>query len=344
MTQVPPKATILVISSEQDVLTACKRVLDSKYALLFAKNGAEGQRQLDEHLTQIQLVILDSALADTLAQDWIASMSKSHVLPYIIVLAPQQVPTWMIESMKSGAMDIVRKGESYDCELAIAVRQGFESKQITTYLKRSAQQSKTKTIQDRFSAFLDLYLARRAERSVVSPSEMALFFPSSDAVSELSLEKVIEAVQSKQSYALVKQWKERPTLLVVEDERLLREELITEFENECHVITAASCEAALELCKTTPVIDVAILDIGMPGNMSGDDLAPLLKEKYPDLQILMLTAFVEHRLVVKTVNAGAGDYIVKPYEGKELKHRVFSLLQTSLLNRVLGAYMGVAGE
>ncbi len=333
------KSTILIVSSDNDTLSIAQSALSEDYQLHIATSGCHGIQLFEANLLQIQMVILDTSLVDMLAQDWLKQLAP-HMIPYTILIAADDIPDWMVESMKAGAMDIVRKEPLYDVELALAVRQGFDYARSMQYLTRCLEHVQNQTIQSRLNSFLELMKLRKSQGVSVTPNEIALFFPSKDREPELPLGKIIEVIHTGDAHTLMTATNERPKLLIVEDEDPVRELLYLQFRRECEVFVANSCEDALAILSTKNNIDIAILDIGLP-NMSGDDLVPILKQKYPNIQIVMLTGYSEHRLIVKTFTHGARDYIVKPYDDDNLRQRVFGLLQSSLINRTLATYMKI---
>lgn len=335
------KSTILIVSSDSETRSIAERVLSHDYELIVAKDGAEGISQFEANLSKLQMVILDTTLSDMLAQDWIKTSAK-HYLVYTILMAADRVSDWMVESMKAGAMDIVRKEPFYETELVLAVKQGFDYTRMTRYLERMAEHNQNKMIQHRIEAFFSFLKAKKSQWESLSPNEIALYFPSEELNPELPLEQVVKAIETGETYSLIKKWKHRPKLLIVDDEDHLRETLYCEFVQEFEVILASSCEEAMRLSENHPEIDLAILDIAMP-DMSGDDFVPILKQKFPKIQILMLSGYSEYRLISKTINFGAGDYVLKPYDSNDLRQRVFGLLQSSILNRVLSKYMQAEG-
>lgn len=66
---------------------------------------------------------------------------------------------------------------------------------------------------------------------------------------------------------------------------------------------------------------MVILDIMLPG-ISGKEVAKRLRDKYPDMGIIMLTALHEVRDKVEAFNLGADDYVVKPFSIEELLARI----------------------
>jgi len=335
------KPTLLLVSSDPSTVFTVNAALSQNYSVLVAQNGAEGRQLFESHMVLIQMVILDMTLSDMRAQDWMKFISH-YYLPYTLLVADGEMTDWMVASMKAGVMDIIRKNPLSEEELALAVRQGFDYSQVTHYIARVSAHTRNQTIQKRLEAFLKLLKSRKAQGRVVTPNEIALYFPSTEVAQELPLDQVIAAIESNDTYALIKQWKSRPKLLIVDDESDVRKGLNYGFCSDFEILLAESCEEAMVLISKQETVDVAILDIGLPG-MSGDDFVPILKTKFLNIQIVMLTAFDEHRLITKTMTQGAGDYVFKPYNDLALKQRVYGLLQSSILSRVLALYMKAEG-
>lgn len=332
---------ILVVSHDSETIEAC-RTLAEDYELLFANTGREGIRAYEHHLLTVQMVVLDSFLDDMLAQDWLRQVSKYSSVPYVIVVASDEVPSWMIESMKAGAMDIIQKNPLHVADLAIAVHQGFDLKNLNLYLNRSKTLSKHADIQARLSSFLDFYKLRKSIGGVVAPHELAMYFPSKSLELELPLEGVIEALHGGDTLPLLKQWKEKPVLLIVEDEPCMREALTLDFSDEFEVISVANMEEAFVEIAHVSELDSAILDIGLSG-LSGEKAVPVLKKMFPKIQMVMLSGYQDHPMISKALRHGAADYFLKPVNHLTLRERIYNLLESSLLNRLLGQYMGADG-
>jgi DNA-binding NarL/FixJ family response regulator len=67
--------------------------------------------------------------------------------------------------------------------------------------------------------------------------------------------------------------------------------------------------------------DVLLLDVGLPDG-SGMDACPLLKAKYPAMNILMLTNFAEYSVISHVLNNGASGYILKNATSEEIVERI----------------------
>jgi DNA-binding response OmpR family regulator len=115
-------------------------------------------------------------------------------------------------------------------------------------------------------------------------------------------------------------------LLVVEDDEAIAEPLVRALVREGHdVAHAASGEAALEMATASPP-EVVVLDVGLPG-IDGIEVCRRLIEHRPRPAILMLTARSSELDEVLGLDAGADDYLTKPFTLSVLAARVRALLR-----------------
>ena len=117
-----------------------------------------------------------------------------------------------------------------------------------------------------------------------------------------------------------------PTLLVVEDDEAIAEPLVRALGREGHdVLYAGSGERALELLAPGAV-DVLVLDIELPG-IDGVEVCRRARELDPRLRVLMLTARTSELDEVIGLDAGADDYVTKPFSLSVLSARIRALLR-----------------
>jgi DNA-binding response OmpR family regulator len=114
-------------------------------------------------------------------------------------------------------------------------------------------------------------------------------------------------------------------LLLVEDDPRLQRVLRRLLEDDRHVVEVASDgRTALELADATDGIEAVILDVGLP-DVSGLDVAARIRKNGRELAILMLTARDTVNDRVAGLDAGADDYLVKPFAYEELAARLRAL-------------------
>jgi two-component system response regulator PhoP len=117
-------------------------------------------------------------------------------------------------------------------------------------------------------------------------------------------------------------------VLVVEDQRHLREQLERELRRGGYAVDAAADgPGGLALGRTHPY-DVAIIDLGLPG-LGGVELIQTLRADELAYPILILTARDDWQDKVTGLEAGADDYLTKPFHMEELKARLHALLRRS---------------
>jgi len=114
-----------------------------------------------------------------------------------------------------------------------------------------------------------------------------------------------------------------PKILVVDDEKS-HEDLITqrftqkEFMRNHEFIFALNGLKALELINSHPDIEIALLDINMPG-MDGLTLLEKIRDTKPLLRVIMLSAYSDMNNIRAAMNLGAYDFITKPIDMKDLE-------------------------
>jgi len=115
-------------------------------------------------------------------------------------------------------------------------------------------------------------------------------------------------------------------VLIVDDEGSVRRALHTTLLGLGFDIgEAASGEEAIELCRIVKY-DAVLLDINMPGK-SGIETCADLRKMRPRLAILMLSVSDDHERKVKALEAGADDYVTKPFHMRELTARIRAALR-----------------
>jgi DNA-binding response OmpR family regulator len=113
-------------------------------------------------------------------------------------------------------------------------------------------------------------------------------------------------------------------ILIVDDHSETRRLLGRTLEQATHVVKTASSCADAEGALSSATFDVVVLDVMLPDG-SGMDLCRRLRAAKQNVPILLLTARGEVRDRVVGLNAGADDYLVKPFALSELLARIRAL-------------------
>jgi len=115
-------------------------------------------------------------------------------------------------------------------------------------------------------------------------------------------------------------------ILLIEDEQMLREQVAQRLQAEGYTVDASGDgKEGLYLAREYPV-DLAVIDLGLPG-VPGLEIIRTLRAEGRDLPILILTARGKWEEKVTGLEAGADDYLVKPFVMEELLARIKALLR-----------------
>jgi YesN/AraC family two-component response regulator len=126
---------------------------------------------------------------------------------------------------------------------------------------------------------------------------------------------------------------EKKKILIVEDEKeqadCLKELLTLKPVNSWEsvdVLYAASGNEAIK--QLTPDIDIVVLDIILP-DMSGLEVLRYIRERYPSISVIVVTAYGTEDLCLRAFRLGAKDYIKKPFSFDELLKKIEAILAGS---------------
>jgi DNA-binding response OmpR family regulator len=116
-------------------------------------------------------------------------------------------------------------------------------------------------------------------------------------------------------------------ILVVDDEENLRETLTRSFSREGHAVTAVAGGAeAIERAGSEP-FDVVLLDVALGPGPNGYEVCRALRERRNVVPIIMLTALDTEADAVQGLEAGADDYVTKPFGLAELRSRIRAVMR-----------------
>lgn len=129
-------------------------------------------------------------------------------------------------------------------------------------------------------------------------------------------------------------------VFLIDDEELLTEsmEIILTVKGQMEVVgIAKDGKEALEKLKQVTA-DIALVDLNMKG-MGGIELIPKLKERYPDMKLLVLTTFYDNHYITEALAGGADGYLLKDSAGDTIIKAIHQLLagQSVLAGKVLEA-------
>ncbi len=117
-----------------------------------------------------------------------------------------------------------------------------------------------------------------------------------------------------------------PTVLVIEDDQAIREALVEHLSGSGFVVRAArSGLDGVEDLTSGDVVDVVVLDLGLP-DIDGTDVLAMLRG-LSNIPVIVATARDDEAEMVRLLEAGADDYVVKPFSAAQIEARIRAVLR-----------------
>ncbi len=102
-------------------------------------------------------------------------------------------------------------------------------------------------------------------------------------------------------------------VLIIDDEKIFRDEISDFLKTRDYTVLSADKPSVGLNFLETEAIEIVILDIDLP-EMSGIDVLKIIKEKYPEIEVIMITGFGNMRIVINALRLGAFDFFPKPFK------------------------------
>lgn len=122
-------------------------------------------------------------------------------------------------------------------------------------------------------------------------------------------------------------------VLLVEDEDNLRQTLTRILRQAgCEVTSASTAAEALQRLEGA-TFDLVYLDMHLPGGMNGLEALRLIVQAYPQVPVIMFTAYATLETALEALRAGATDYLIKPIHPEQFIRRTEELLKKQAIER-----------
>jgi signal transduction histidine kinase len=134
------------------------------------------------------------------------------------------------------------------------------------------------------------------------------------------------------------------TVMVVDDDpHILNIVSLLLQENSYETIPCRSGAAALEKLQHSDV-DVVLTDIKMPNGFSGIDLLDQIHARYPELPVILMTAFADLETAIDAIKKGAFDFLTKPYKKEQLIYAIEKAIKYRVLTEMERDYRKILEE
>ena len=337
---------LLIVEDEEDHQDILKAFLEKNYDLLQATTNKEALNLFREHYETIDVILLDMHLPDGNAFDLFKKLESIIFtgMPNIIMVTAQGKPTDIAKTISElGAFDHISK--PYDMnELFTSIKKALNQ---PTFPRRAYELSKDmyldQLISDRnLLIFNELNDLRYAQGRPLSSEDLDPFIyyakettkknkPLTEILADFELDTGSKAPKPSPA-----------TILIVEDEDQIRDDLEELFTSTSYTIkTAKTATIALDIIKTSPNIDIILLDIGLP-DMEGTAIIDEVKKEISHIKndpsaawditdhsapdIIVMSSYSDKEHIKKTLQAGASYYLTKPLEYKHLLELISTIL------------------
>lgn len=117
-------------------------------------------------------------------------------------------------------------------------------------------------------------------------------------------------------------------LLIADDHIILRDGIVSLLQGEESFIVAGTAGNGYEVLDliNKKEFDVCLLDISMPG-LDGMETAKLIKEKKPEIKIIMLTTYNDREIISELVHIGVSGYLLKNSDRQELVEAIHKVMK-----------------
>ena len=115
-------------------------------------------------------------------------------------------------------------------------------------------------------------------------------------------------------------------ILIVDDEKIVREAFMVAFGDEFEISNAASAKEALSILKRYRDINQVVVDVMMPDS-NGIELVSKIKALNPNLGIILLTGFASKSIIDEALSSGVDEVVEKPFDLKEMREVIRKLLK-----------------
>lgn len=136
--------------------------------------------------------------------------------------------------------------------------------------------------------------------------------------------------------------RERPAVLVIDDEKGPRESLRVILSVDQEVDVARSGTEALEVLRSKP-IDLVTLDLNMPG-LQGEELMRIMRHEFPETEIIIITGHGSVDSAAEALRYGVADYLQKPFDVVQVSAAVYRTLSRRRGRGRLVSFLSSLGE
>lgn len=306
---------LLVVDTNPDFVKRITQLLSDHYEIYSSNTVADAVRQFEKMQLTLRIVLLKLNTEAGFDAMLIKKFKSISTIPEMIALSDVENIRDAVEVMKEGAYAYLAEPFS-DRMLLDLVENALDSINIIEKLGTEDDNDNTGLQDDLMIKIRRFLQIPRAHGKKISAKELNESLSLPDGNGGLR----------------------RPRILVVEDEGMYRK-LMTDILSPLYDVVSAQNGAEAIRAVEQHSIDVILLDIFLPDG-SGEILLPKLREKSPDTQVVIVTAFEFVDIATRTLRSGACDYINKPF----MKNDILAMVEKALDRKYLSELPSISQQ
>jgi DNA-binding response OmpR family regulator len=240
-------------------------------------------------------------------------MWEDNLRNKILALGHEDVTSWVYNALTPEGFDVVRLFELPET-LNLVKQEGYDMVLI------DGNMAEVENVCFRVAWLCRLRIAVIShdpvyDKNLLDHLGVNAYIPTTTRPSDLASDIEVIAIRGAQQFDNIK-------VLVVEDDRHIREAIRLSFRifwPEAELNFADEGQTGINIIKNK-AIDMVLLDLGLP-DMSGFEVLAQIRG-FSKAPVIMLTAARDQEQVIKSMQAGANDYLVKPFKQIELMPRI----------------------
>lgn len=325
------KPTLLIVGEDESFYIKMKHYFQTNYTLLFCKTFSKASAIIhSQNSPAIGVVIANVAhINNPDLKSFLYDIRKNQNPEIICAYQPsihtQDDVPHIVQLIKWGMHDVLQVDDLYEIFNFVVSR----AMDVFSMKLKLVNRSSVGDLGFHLQAFSD-FLAERKEKGMpITQKEIEMFLPAQKEFVKRTSQELLRLINSP-----IYEDFQNITILLADDEKNFRS--MTDALLEPYGYTLIEAKSGKEVLEKLLEhhIDIILLDVSF-GDMTGDQLVPIIKKAHPHIDIIMVTAFADVELVVNTIKSGVFDYVVKGRLQKLIPQKIAQLIQYRVFKSIL---------
>ena len=317
---------VIMVDSDEDRVTSLTHYFEDEAEVLSATSLEDAQLLVAKHRLNVRCCIV---CLDIEGDPFYFLSHMMQIAPYseLLVFSKEEDEALAEQAIQAGAYYYFHEPFQED---VVAVMVSMALKQIrfldNIRTMSRAYDHNTLALGSRMSAAKALMAEKRREGDILTASELARLLPA-------SISKVFVNV-FKEQFRVNQTELEKPTLLIIEDDNVLRNRLFDKLDDRFDVFSADNARSGIKKASELKQLDIVLMD-ALPPDMLANRLLASLRESHPRVPIILITGYRLTQMNCDLIEKGADDFINEPFNSVCVLTAVSRALQRRELRKIV---------